>query len=156
MRAVYIETSVPSFYFETRTSPRMVLWREATRLWWQRDRARYRLVVSEVVEREVAKAPGPKATAMSTLIADLDLLPLDPEVLEIAAFYRDHRLLPAAAGADALHIALASFHRIEFLLTWNVRHLANANKREHLSVLNRRLGLPVPTITTPELLVAET
>ena len=52
-------------------------------------------------------------------------------------------------------LAMASMHRVEFLLTWNINHLANANKTRHLSVLNARLGLPVPIITTPITLLPE-
>ena len=63
--------------------------------------------------------------------------------------------MPAEAGGDAVHLALASMHSIDFLLTWNCRHLANANKIQHLTVLNARLGLHVPVITTPLTLMPE-
>ena len=57
--------------------------------------------------------------------------------------------MPKPPSADALHLALASFYRMDFLLTWNCRHIANANKTKHLEVLNRGMGLPVPQLITP-------
>lgn len=155
MPSVYIETSFPSFYFETRTSPLMQVWHEATRAWWDHHRNHYDLVTSEVVLREVAAAPRAKAEVMSKLIRDLPLLNVDQHVAEIANQYLKHKLVPADAIADALHIAIASYHAIDFLLTWNIKHLANANKRRHLATLNARLGIEVPTITTPELLIPD-
>jgi hypothetical protein len=68
---------------------------------------------------------------------------------EVIDFYVENRLMPVGAGGDAGHLAFASMHGIDFLLTWNCVHLANANKTRHLQVLNARLGLPVPIITTP-------
>ncbi len=60
-----------------------------------------------------------------------------------------HRLMPREALGDAVHVAVASVNAIDFVLTWNCRHLANANKASHLAAINRRLGLFVPTIVTP-------
>ena len=68
---------------------------------------------------------------------------------DVVSAYMEHRLVPADAAGDAAHLAIASMHGIDFLLTWNIRHLANADKFQHLSVINGRLGLHVPTITTP-------
>lgn len=152
---VYIETSIPSFYFETRTSALAQAWRLSTRAWWDRYRTGYRLVTSEVTDRELAEAPAPKAAAMISLVERIDRLPLEEAALNVAATYIQHKLFPQTAVADALHVAIASVHAIDFLLTWNVRHLANANKRRHLAVINHRMKLPTPTITTPELLIPE-
>lgn len=63
--------------------------------------------------------------------------------------------MPSGAGGDAGHLAFASMHGVDFLLTWNCAHLANANKTKHLSVLNGRLGLSVPILTTPLTLIPE-
>lgn len=149
MPRVYIETTIPSFYFETRTSPQIVAWRDITRAWWARQRRHYELVTSIVVFDELRRAPAGKAAEAATLIADLPLLDDRPEVREVASYYIDHRLMPADAAGDAAHLAFASVHGVEFLLTWNCRHLANANKTTHLAALNARLGLGSPILTTP-------
>jgi len=63
--------------------------------------------------------------------------------------------MPAEAAGDAYHLAFACLQKVDFLLTWNCKHLANANKVQHLTVLNGRLGLPTPVITTPLTLMPE-
>ena len=139
MRTVYVETTIPSFYFSSRRSAQAVAWRKQTRAWWKAQSNGFRLVTSIVVIQELNKAPGRMAA----------------EVERIAAYYIQHRLMPSTAELDAVHVALASYHGADFLLTWNCRHLANANKSRHLSVLNRRLGLPVPMLLTPYNLTSE-
>ncbi len=78
-----------------------------------------------------------------------------PGLDDVVAYYVEHHLMPADAQGDAAHLAMASMHAIDFLLTWNCRHLANANKIQHIAVLNRRLGLSVPVVTTPLALLSE-
>jgi hypothetical protein len=107
------------------------------------------------VVTELEQAPREKARRALKLISDVEVL-AEPRTLDqVIEFYVEHRLMPREAGGDAAHLAMASLHNIEFLLTWNCQHLANANKIRHLSVLNGRLGLPVPVITTPLTLVPE-
>lgn len=80
----------------------------------------------------------------------------EPEGLaDVVEYYLEHRLVPAGEGGDAYHLAMACLTNMDFLLTWNCRHLANANKVQHLTVVNARLGLRVPIITTPLSLVPE-
>jgi hypothetical protein len=84
-----------------------------------------------------------------TLVAALPLVQVNREILEIAQVDQVRGLMPKPPSADALHLALASFYRMDFLLTWNCRHIANANKTKHLEVLNHGIGLPVPQLITP-------
>ena len=153
--SVYIETSIPSFYFETRRSPTVVSWREATRRWWDVHRSQYSLCTSALVHNELARAPAAKAQRAMGLLDGVPLLGPLPAMADVVQFYVEHRLMPAGAEGDAGHLALASMHGMQFLLTWNCRHLANANKTQHLAVLNARLGLHTPIITTPLSLVPE-
>jgi predicted nucleic acid-binding protein len=148
MATVYIETTIPSFYHETRTSAEAVAWRHATRRWWDRYRHEYTLVTSEVVLEELRLAPPHKAQGVR-MLDGLTILDRTRRVAEAAALYLEHRLVPNTAVPDAVHLALASVHGIDFLLTWNCRHLANVRKRPHIAALNLRLGLPVPVVTTP-------
>lgn len=149
MRSVYIETSIPSFYFETRDTDQARLWREHTRQWWLVTAPGYRLVTSSFVLRELQEAPKAKRLEGLTLLRDVELLDEPPELADTIEYYLQHRLMPDDAAGDAAHLAMASLSRIDFLLTWNLKHLANANKFRHLNVLNGRLGLSVPVITTP-------
>lgn len=89
------------------------------------------------------------------LVRDLPLVPIGPAVLEIVQTYINYKLMPADPGGDALHLALASYHKCDFLLTWNCRHLANANKFGHIRRVNTMLGLFVPALVTPLELLGE-
>lgn len=73
----------------------------------------------------------------------------------MAAEYIRRKLMPTGAVGDAAHLAMASVHAIDFVLTWNCKHLANANKFRHIRTVNEQLGLAVPILTTPLALVAE-
>ena len=83
------------------------------------------------------------------LIANLPLVPVELAVVEIMETYVERTVMPSDPAGDALHLALASYHKCDFLLTWNVRHLANANKFEHIRRVNTMLGLFTPTLATP-------
>jgi hypothetical protein len=155
MRSVYIETTIPSFYFDERQTPKAIAWREATRDWWDSGRSRYRLLTSSFVKAELALAPDPKRSRALSLLEEADSLDVPAGFEAVVAAYMDHKLVPENAAGDAAHLAMASMHAVDFLLTWNIRHLANANKFQHLQVLNARLGLFVPTITTPLSLMPE-
>jgi hypothetical protein len=87
------------------------------------------------------------------LVAGLTRLALTPEVIELAAYYVRERLMPANDLGDAFHLALATWYRIQYLLTWNCKHLANANKFDHIQVLNARQRLVSPMLVTPEQLL---
>ena len=87
------------------------------------------------------------------LLEPVTLLDEPPIVRDVAAFYIRQKLMPKGDGGDAVHLAMASVHQCDFLLTWNCQHLANANKVRHLGVLNARLGLAVPVLATPLTLV---
>lgn len=89
------------------------------------------------------------------LVDDLPLLEITPAVAEIVEAYFRHRLMPSDPTGDALHLALASYHKCEFLVTWNCQHLANANKFGHIRRVNNLLGLFVPVLATPLELLGE-
>ncbi len=153
---VYIETTIPSFYYEVRDDPEMIARRESTRRWWTNERQNYELVTSAYVIGELRRGEYPGRDDALSLIQHLPLLELTPAIEEIAKSYVDRHLMPTGEMGDAYHLAAASCHGCDFLLTWNCRHLANANKARHLAGVNIELGLPIPIITTPDLLLTET
>ncbi|MCZ7648865.1 MAG: type II toxin-antitoxin system VapC family toxin [Planctomycetota bacterium] len=149
--SVYIETTIPSAYFELRRESYNVAVRALTRRWWKRYAPSYRCVSSEVVVHELSSTDYPDSARAKALelIQSLDGLTLDDPSLEAAETYLQERLMPADSIGDALHLALASRHGFTYLLTWNCRHLANPRKRRHIEVVNGRLGLGVPMLLTP-------
>jgi len=89
------------------------------------------------------------------LVEPLRQVPITEEVVNVAQRYVRERLVPGNLQGDALHLAAACVYEFDFLLTWNIRHLANPNKMAHLTVINRRLGLLTPQVVTPEMLWLE-
>jgi len=149
MRTVYIETSIPSFYHETRQEPEMVARRHWTLHWWEQCASRYDLVTSEGVVAELQEGQYETQAATVELIADLPQLEVVDDIADIIDVYLANHLMPRERLGDALHLALASYHKCDFLLTWNCTHIANANKFEHIRIINTRLGLFVPALVTP-------
>ena len=146
---VYVETTIPSFYHETRTAPDIVARRRWTRRWWSGALGRYELVTSSPVLDELAGGPRERIAARLALVRELPLLAIEPGIGEILQAYLRHKLMPADPAGDALHLALASYRKCDFLVTWNCRNLANANKFEHIRRINTMLGLFVPILATP-------
>jgi predicted nucleic acid-binding protein len=146
---VYVETTIPSFYVETRTAPDIIARREWTRRWWASASGRYELVTSLAVLDELAAGTPKRSAERLALVRDLALLPIEPAIVEIVQAYIRHKVMPADPAGDALHLALASYHKCDFLVTWNCLHLANANKFGHIRRVNTMLGLFVPMLVTP-------
>ncbi|MEK8018692.1 MAG: type II toxin-antitoxin system VapC family toxin [Candidatus Parabeggiatoa sp.] len=153
---VYIETSIPSFYYEIRTAPEIVARRNWTRQWWDDSRQNYEIVTSDAVVDELNKGDYPTKANTLELVSNIPLLPFEEEVSEIVEIYLKHKLMPKDPLGDVLHLALASYHKCDFLLTWNCKNIANANKFTHIKRINTLLGLFVPTLLTPLELIGET
>jgi predicted nucleic acid-binding protein len=152
---VYIETSIPSTYFEQRTAPKMVARRDWTRDWWDNHRQRYHLVTSDPVFDELTRADHPLKQEKLDLLAGVELLEIPDDIGEIVEVYLQRYVMPRDPTGDALHLALASYHKCDVLLTWNCQHLANLNKLGHIRRVNTLLGLHVPQLVTPLELLGE-
>jgi predicted nucleic acid-binding protein len=146
---VYVETTVPSFYHDPRTSPAVLARRRWTRLWWARSAERYDLVTSRYVLDELAAGTQELARHRVSLLDGVRVLPSDPPVEETVRIYIQQKLMPAEPPNDAWHLALASNSGCDFIVTWNCRHLANPNKAGRIERLNQSLGLYVPRLVTP-------
>jgi predicted nucleic acid-binding protein len=146
---VYVETTIPSFYFETRSDPEIQIRRDWTRQWWDQPKIDQVLVTSIIVLQELENIPGAKRSSALDLISPLELLEYTHEIAEVVRVYQEHQLMPADAIGDADHLALASFYKCDILVTWNCKHLANANKTAHIRRVNALLGLQTPLLVTP-------
>lgn len=150
---VYIETSIPSFYYEIRTDPVMVARKMWTREWWDQYRTEYTLVTSEAVLEELQNGDYPNKEQVTALVDEIPLVHIEPAIRDIVETYIQHTVMPRDPVGDALHLAIASYHKCDFLLTWNCAHLANANKFAHIRRINTMLGLYVPILATPSQLL---
>ncbi len=146
---VYVETSIPSFYYEVRTEPEMVARRDWTRQFWDNASTNYELLTSVAVLDELNNGEFLQKQQALDLMSDLPLLPSPVEIDEIVEAYVRRMVMPADPLGDARHLAVASYHRCDFLLTWNCKHLANANKFGHIRRVNVMLDLFVPMLVTP-------
>lgn len=158
MARIYIETTVVSFYFNARPEPEMVARQNWMRRWL--DAALLtsdQLVTSVAVETELNAGDFPHKSDMIALASRFPLLDINDSVIEAVEAYIANHVMPNDPGGDAFHLAAASFHRCDFLVTWNCRHIANANKFGHIRRVNGILGLGNPLLVTPlELLNEET
>ena len=152
-KSVYIDTTIPSYYFEDRKDFR--LYTEITRKWWDIDKEFHDVYISVVSMSELEHGKYPHKKDIISLVKDIPFLEVTSEIENITEIYMANHLMPKEDFGDAFHVALASFYKIDYLLTWNCQHLANENKQVHIRVINTRLGLFIPRITTPMMLFRE-
>lgn len=138
---VYIETTIPSYYYEIREDAESATKKIITREWWDNHRHYYELVIGSPVIDELERGDHPSKTETLELIKDLPVLRATEDIIGIVDEYISNYLMPKDPSGDALHLALASYYHCRFLLTWNCQHLANANKFEHIRHINTMLGL---------------
>ncbi|MCZ6679769.1 MAG: type II toxin-antitoxin system VapC family toxin [Candidatus Poribacteria bacterium] len=149
-KSVYIETSIPS-YLTARPSRdvRAAAWQQITSQWWDEARVDYDLFTSELVTVE-ASAGNPEAAARRLeALRGIAELPIDEEVQELADQLISKGGIPSGAEADALHVAAAAVHRIDYLLTWNFRHIDNAAKKPIIRSICAAAGYSCPEICAP-------
>lgn len=156
MKSVYIETSIVS-YLAARPSRdlRSAAWQQTTAQWWEQERPKYELFISELV---LAEARAGDADAAARRLAVLDTLPLlsvTDDAKEMAGRLMAGSGIPPHAEADALHIAVASVHGMDYLLTWNCRHIDNAATKPVIRSICAVSGYMCPEICTPLELLSE-
>lgn len=150
METVYIETSIPS-YLTAKASRDLILvaHQELTKEWWE-SRSRFELFVSEIVLNEISLGDQNAAEHRLEVIKDIPLLELTESAREFAHDLIRLNLVPKQALADALHIAIAATTGMDYLLTWNCKHIANAVTRPKIENLCREMEIIPPVICTPE------
>ncbi len=148
---VYLDATIPSFYYEERTGTIIQAWREITVQFWDHARHHYDLFVSDETLRELQDIgyPAVKRKRCLALVAGLPRLAVTDEISSLATFYVREGIMPSNDLGDAFHLAFATWYRIQYLVTWNCKHLANANKFEHIQAVNARRRLVSPLLVTP-------
>lgn len=150
---VYLETTIISYLAARESNDAIIRGRQAaTRLWWHEQRHNYRLVVSEVVVQEAMAGDHEVAQRRLNLIKSVRSLPLSPDAATLANRIVEDRIIPAKNIEDALHVALCAVNNVDYLLTWNCRHLANASHFMSLMETVAKHGYQCPMICTPEAL----
>jgi hypothetical protein len=149
--SVYLETSVVS-YLVARPSRDIVTaaHQQLTADWWSKRRGGFTLFTSELVIQEISLGDPDTAQRRLAAVEGVSLLATTDQVREFARHLIDSRVIPPGAAADAAHIAAATVHGIEYLLTWNCRHIANAEIRGCIERSCRDRGYEAPVLCTPE------
>ena len=147
--SIYLETSVIGAYLDNGDPFR----RDLTIRWFEHELSEYQAYSSILVQREIERIDEPHRTGYLKIIKDLDRLELSEEVAILAEGYIARGIFHRKFIADAVHVALASFHKVDYLVTWNFGHLANVRKQARVRLFNAAAGFFSPAIVTPEFLV---
>ena len=154
---VYVETTIFSYLTARPTKDVVAAARQqVTQRWWATRRETFTLLVSELVLEEAADGDREAAERRLAVVRPLPLVNITERALVLAPALQALARLPVRAGADALHIALAAVHGIDYLLTWNLRHIANAELRPRLDAACRAHGYRPPVLCTPDELMGDT
>jgi predicted nucleic acid-binding protein len=154
-RKVYVETSVIS-YLTARPSKTILgaAHQQITLAWWE-TRNQYELLVSESVLRECDAGDPDAARKRLAVLSDIPLLLITEQAVQIAESLVERGIIPPKAAEDALHIAIATVNGVDYLLTWNCRHIANPEIQRGIAEQLEKFGLFLPFICTPEELLGE-
>lgn len=147
--SLYLETSVVGAYLDNGEPFR----RDLTIRWWEHELKEYDVFSSLLVRRELERIAEPHRTGYLKIIKPLNDLDLTEEVAILAEGYISRGIFHRKYIADAIHVALASFHKIDYLVTWNFGHIANVRKQARIRLFNTAAGFFSPVIVTPEFLV---
>ncbi|MBL8148842.1 MAG: hypothetical protein JNN15_02815 [Blastocatellia bacterium] len=148
--SIYLETSVVGAYLDNDEPFR----RDLTIRWWEHELCRYNAFVSLLVERELDRLTEPHRSSYLKLIKDLPSLDIQDEAAILAEGYIGRGIFHRKYISNALHIALASLHKIDFFVTWDFGHIANVHRQARIKLFNTAAGFFVPEIVTPEFLVS--
>lgn len=155
-RRVYVETTIAS-YLTARPSRDLVAaaHQKLTIDWWATHRERFDLCVSDLVLSEAARGDEAVAAKRLAELQGIRVLAVDENARDLARKFMERKLMPVKAVDDAFHVAIATTQGMDFLPTWNCRHIANAEVIERLDAVCREHGFQMPTLCTPEQLMGE-
>ncbi|MFO0805566.1 MAG: type II toxin-antitoxin system VapC family toxin [Gemmataceae bacterium] len=151
METVYLETSFISYLVARPSGDLLVAaHQKTTQDWWSGRRSAFNCYVSQVVIDEASAGDPVEAKKRLAVVNTLAALDLTPEAETLTQAIMASGVLPVAASRDAAHVAVAAFHRVDYLLTWNCKHLANAQIMRKIESVCRTSGYRMPIICTPE------
>lgn len=156
MKSVYIETSIPS-YLTARPSHdvRSIAWQQLTIQWWEQEKDKYELFISELVVKEASSGNQDAAQRRLDSLRSITELVVDPETESLAEKLIVDGGFPVVAEIDALHVAIATVQKIDLFLTWNCRHINNAETKPIVRAICLKAGYTCPEICTPQELLRE-
>lgn len=153
---LYMETTIPS-YLTSWPSRDLIIaaHQQVTREWWKKRKSSFEICISQLVVDEVKAGDDEAARERLKVIDGMPLLDITYEVERVASRILVSGLIPSKAATDAAHIAIATVHEMDYLMTWNCVHLANAAITKEVAKICRQQGFECPVICTPEELLGE-
>jgi hypothetical protein len=154
MESAYLETTFISYLVAHPSRDLIVMaHQKATKEWWTNRRSEFENCVSQVVIDEASAGDPAEAQKRLAIISGLPALEITDEAQSLTEAIMAADILPMHAIRDAAHVAVASVHAIDYLLTWNCKHLANAQIARRIKVVCEKFGYQMPVICTPEQLM---
>lgn len=148
--SIYLDTNIVSVLHYRGGQVQSLAWQIATREWWERERRHYRVFASRVVEDELLAGAYPGQAMALAEVRRLAYLPFSRAVRDAASAYLTARIVPEAKMGDALQLAFATVHGVDYLLTWNHAHLANLRTQETLAKFHETRGWRTPLLVSPD------
>jgi hypothetical protein len=151
MDTVYVETTVVgSIAGRLHPNPLIAARQEASRKWWSNARSQFQLFVSQLVVDECLAGDPDAAQERVDELTEIPRLQITDAAKHVADALMDRKAIPASEPRDALHIGIAAAHGVQYLVTWNFKHIANATLRDRINEVCRDVGYEPPIICTPE------
>jgi len=149
--SVYIETTIIS-YLTAQPSRDLVIaaHQQITAEWWANVRPQVECCISPFVIDEASRGDAIYAQKRLDAIAEFALLEVNKEITELAETYFEELQIPEKAKIDAFHLALAAWHKMDYILSWNSKHIASGRVQKRLQQINARLKVHTPVVCTPE------
>ncbi|MDE3057436.1 MAG: type II toxin-antitoxin system VapC family toxin [Bacteroidota bacterium] len=153
---LYIETTIPSYLVSSLSRDLIVAGhQQITRLWWETRKSDFDIFISQFVINEASGGEESQAEKRLKAIEPFSQLEVTNDVLRLAEAFLSSKVVPKKAATDAAHIAVASVHGMDYLMTWNCAHIANATIFNAVKNICLKEGFPFPIICTPEELMGE-
>lgn len=151
MQTVYIESSVISYYTARRSRDIIIAaHQEITLEWWEKALPSFEPFVSQIVYDEVSRGDPKSAQKRLEAIQKINVLEITPDAAELAKLYYRALNIPEKAINDAFHLALAVYHGMDYMVTWNCTHIAAGRVISIVQNINDECGYQTPIICTPE------
>ena len=156
MSTAYIETTIPSYYTSRPARDLVQIVRQNnTKTWWDGGCSGFNLVTSQETIDEASRGDSESAGKRLELLSAIPVLEITPRVEALVRRLLERGLVPSSVASDAIHIAVASVHRIDFLVTWNFKHIANPHIRQKLREEVASFGDNLPVMCSPEELLRD-
>ncbi|MCR4318105.1 MAG: type II toxin-antitoxin system VapC family toxin [Planctomycetes bacterium] len=153
---VYLETSFISHICARSSKDVTTLsHQKLSKIWWENFSGDFQMYVSQLVHDEAARGDQAAASRRLKMLCDFPVLDLNEKVRQLVNELMREKIVPKESVEDAFHISFAAVHNMDYLLTWNCKHIANATKRQAIVNICEKTGFRCPVICTPEELIDE-